>query len=60
MTEEQALIGMVHYYRDMWPRHSHIVDPPKEAARGPKLKQKLWDHSLKYQFKELKRVCHMT
>ena len=35
-TEVQALIGMVHYYRYMWPRRSHALAPPTEAASGPK------------------------
>ena len=35
-TETRALIGMVQYYRDMCPRLSHVLDPLKEAASGPK------------------------
>ena len=35
-TEARALIGMVQYYRDMWPRRSYILAPLKEAASGPK------------------------
>ena len=35
-TEARALIGMVQYYRDMWPRCSHILAPLTEAAIGPK------------------------
>ena len=36
MTESRALIGMVQYYRDMWPRRSHILAPLTEAASSPK------------------------
>ena len=35
-TEAQALICMVHYYRDMCPRRSHILDPLTEGVSGPK------------------------
>ena len=38
-TETQELIGMVQYYRDMWPRRSHILAPLIEAASGPKGKK---------------------
>ena len=31
-TEARDLIGMVHYYRDMWTSRSHILDPLTEAA----------------------------
>ena len=35
-TYERALIVMVQYYKDMWPRRSHILDTLTEAASGPK------------------------
>ena len=36
MNEAWTLIGMVQYYRDMCLRWSHILDPQREAASGPK------------------------
>ena len=36
IDESQALIIFVHYYRDMCPRLSHVLDTLKEAASGPK------------------------
>ena len=36
MTKSQALIGMVQYYRDMWPSRYHILAPLIEATDGPK------------------------
>ena len=35
-TEAQALIGMVQYYKDMWPRPAYILAPLTEAAIDPK------------------------
>ena len=35
-TEVQALISMVHYYRDMWTRRSHILVPLTEEFSDPK------------------------
>ena len=35
-AEARELIGMVQYYRDIWPSQSHILAPLKEAASGPK------------------------
>ena len=51
MNEVRALIGMVHYYRDMWPRRSHILAPMKEEAAGPKGRRILWDDQLEDSFK---------
>ena len=38
-TENRALIGMVHFYRDMWRSWSHILAPLKEAASDPKVRK---------------------
>ena len=35
-TEAPALIGMVKYYRDIWPRRSHILYLLTDAASVPK------------------------
>ena len=56
-TEARALLGMVQYYRDMWPRRSHVLDPMTEAAIGPKDGKILWNDALESSFKELKHMC---
>ena len=38
-TEAIVIIGMVYYYRDMWHRRSHVLDPLTEATSGPKDKK---------------------
>ena len=55
-TEARALIGMVHYYRDMWPRRSHILAPLTEAASRPKGRNIYCNYVLENSFKEIKRM----
>ena len=50
-TETRALIGMVHYYKDMWPRRYHILAPLTEAASGSKGRKILCNYSLESSFK---------
>ena len=51
MTEARALIGMVHYYRDMWPRRSHILGTMAEADSCPKGRKILCNDALEAYFK---------
>ena len=52
--ETRALIGMVQYYRYIWPRRSHILAPLTESVSGPKGGNILWNDALESSFKELK------
>ena len=47
---------MVQYYRDMWNRRSHVLDPITEAASGPKGRKIFWNDALENYFKELKHM----
>ena len=38
-TKVRSLIGMVHYYRNMCPKRSHVLDPLTEATSGPKVRK---------------------
>ena len=53
-TEAQALIGMVQYYIDMWPRWSHVLSPIIEASINPNNKEILFNEELEVAFCELK------
>ena len=45
-TEARVLIIMVQYYKDMWIRWSHILDPLTEADSSPKGRKILWNDAL--------------
>jgi hypothetical protein len=50
------LIGMVQYYRDLWPRQSHILEPftaLSAAKKGTKIK---WTDQLESAFQEVKEM----
>ena len=47
---------MVQYYRNMWPRWLHILDPLKERVRGPKDIEMIWNNNTEVASRELKRM----
>ena len=51
-TEIRHLIGMVQYYRDMWPRCSHILQPFTDLSSGPKGKKIKWMDKLEEAFEQ--------
>ena len=55
-TEVSALIGIVYYYRYMWPQRSHRLAPLKEADSKPKGRNMVFNDAPGYYFKELKRM----
>ena len=60
-TEVRRLIGMVQYYRDLWKRRSHILQPFTELSSGPKGKKITWTPELEKAFNDIKKmVCKET
>ena len=53
-TEARALIGMVQYYRYVWPRQYHIISPLTKEYIGPKGRKIFWHDALEDSFKGLK------
>ena len=40
-TKIRRLVGLVQYYRDLWPRRSHVLAPLTEAAAGKAKRAKI-------------------
>ena len=56
-TKVRRLIGIVQYYRDLWPRRSHILAPLTEAAAGKTKRAKIkWTDELERAFLEMKKM----
>ena len=55
-TEARALVGVVQYYRYMWPRRSHVLDPLIEAAIGLKGGAILWNDELEVAFRKFNNM----
>ena len=36
VTEVRSFLGMIQYYRDLWPRRSHILQPFSDISSGKK------------------------
>ena len=61
VTEVRRLIGMVQYYRDLWPKRSDILKPFTDISSGKKSKKIEWTPELELAFKAVKKmVCVET
>lgn len=56
VTEVRRLIGMVQYYRDLWRRRSHILQPFTEISAGKKKAKIKWTPELEKAFLEIKKM----
>ena len=56
VTEVRRLIGMVQYYRDLWPRRSHILEPFTALSAGKKGSEIKWNNALEAAFQEVKKM----
>ena len=55
-TGVRALIGMVQYYRDMWPRRSHVISPLAQAASNPKDRATILNDDLEVAFHKINHM----
>ena len=61
VTEVRRLIGMVQYYRDLWPKRSHILEPFTAISSGKKGTKIKWTPELEMAFIKVKgMVCQET
>ena len=60
VKEVRGFIGTIQYYRDLWPRRSHILAPiadlTKGYKKGGKNKKIQWTEDCEKAFKEIKHV----
>ena len=52
----RTFLGMVTYYRDMWPRRSHILAPFAKLAGLPKKANIEWTKDMDVAFKQMRAV----
>lgn len=55
-TEVRHFLGMVQYYRDLWPRRSEILAPLTELTKGTKKGSIVWTDKCEIAFNEMKRI----
>ena len=55
-TELRTFLGMIMYYRDMWPRRSHILAPFTNLAGLPKKTKLEWTKEVDLAFKRVKAI----
>ena len=49
-TKVRVLIMMVHYYREMWKRWSHLLVPLEEASTSSTGREILWNDDMEVNF----------
>ncbi|EJK54776.1 hypothetical protein THAOC_25569, partial [Thalassiosira oceanica] len=55
-TELRTFLGMVTYYREMWPRRAHILKPLTDLTGLPKKSPIVWTPEMDNAFKQMKAV----
>ena len=55
-TEVRHFLGMVQYYRDLWPRRSEICAPLTELTKGSKKGAVQWNERCEQAFTSMKRL----
>ena len=53
-TELRTFLGMVTYYREIWPRRAHILMPLTDLTGLPKKAPLVWTQEMDATFKHMK------
>jgi hypothetical protein len=56
LRQLKSLLGMVQYYRDMWPKRSHILAPLTTASSTKNQKKFKWTEEMEDAFTEMKKI----
>ena len=56
VTEVRRFIGMIQYYRDLWPKRSHTLQPFTSVSSGKKGTRIKWSPELESAFHETKKM----
>ena len=63
LKQLRGFIGMVNYYRDMWPHQAHVLAPLTAKTGAPKKGKKqakfLWTPKMQSAFKQMKALMAM-
>ena len=54
--ELNSLLGMVQYYRDIWPKRSHILAPLIDSSSSKNKKQLIWTKEMDKAFIQMKQI----
>ena len=56
LRQLKSLLGMVQYYRNMWPKRSHILAPLTAASSTKNNKKFKWTEEMEDAFTEMKKI----
>jgi hypothetical protein len=56
LKQLKSLLGMMQYYRDMWPKRSHILAPLTAASSSKNKKTFKWTDAMENAFCEMKKI----
>ena len=56
LKQLRSLLGLVQYYRDVWPRRSHILAPLSDKSSSKNKKKFVWTEEIQQAFEAMKKM----